>query len=166
MHIGTQCIQCTHFISKRTMWIYYVPKTYYNFRNIFSLLTVNFSVSRAVLIYIHECWHCGMNKKVLCLLLSVYSIGFQPYPQIFLFQWSGVGPSGVLMYSQSWQLWFTALPWDFPVLLPKWIRDLNEVKLSNPAGKEFKVIVIKMLTELGRRIDEFSGNFNKEIENI
>ena len=32
--------------------------------------------------------------------------------------------------------------------------------------KEFKVIVIKMLTELGRRMDEPSQNFNKEIENI
>lgn len=52
------------------------------------------------------------------------------------------------------------------MLLPKLIRDLNEVKLSNPTDKEFKVIVIKMLTELGRRIDEFSENFNKEIENI
>lgn len=50
--------------------------------------------------------------------------------------------------------------------LPKWVRDLNEVELSNLLDKEFKVIVIKMLTKLGRRIDEFSKNFNKEIENI
>ena len=31
---------------------------------------------------------------------------------------------------------------------------------------EFKVMVLKMLTELGRRMDEHSENFNKDTENI
>ena len=31
---------------------------------------------------------------------------------------------------------------------------------------EFKALEIRMLTESGRRIDEHSENFNKEIENI
>ena len=45
-------------------------------------------------------------------------------------------------------------------------ENLNERELSNLPEKEFKVIVIKMLTELGRRIDEHSENFNKAMENI
>ena len=32
--------------------------------------------------------------------------------------------------------------------------------------KEFKALVIKMLTELGKRKDENSEHFNKELENI
>ena len=38
--------------------------------------------------------------------------------------------------------------------------------VSNIPDKEFKVIVIKMITELGRRMDRHSENFNKEMENI
>lgn len=40
------------------------------------------------------------------------------------------------------------------------------MELSNLPHKEFKVIITKMLTELGRRINEFSGNFNRVVENI
>lgn len=47
-------------------------------------------------------------------------------------------------------------------------KNLNETnekkKISNLPDKEFKVIVIKMLTQLKRRIDECNENFNKEIE--
>ena len=32
--------------------------------------------------------------------------------------------------------------------------------------KKFKALVIRLLTELGERIDEQSENFNKELENI
>ena len=32
--------------------------------------------------------------------------------------------------------------------------------------KKFKALVIRKLTELGKRIDEHSENFNKELENI
>lgn len=32
--------------------------------------------------------------------------------------------------------------------------------------KEFKVIVIKMITNLRRRLDEHNENFNKETESI
>lgn len=38
--------------------------------------------------------------------------------------------------------------------------------MSNVPDKEFKVMVTKTLTELGRRKEEHSKNFNKEIENI
>lgn len=31
---------------------------------------------------------------------------------------------------------------------------------------EFKVIIIKILTELRRRMDDHNENFNKELENI
>ena len=37
-------------------------------------------------------------------------------------------------------------------------------KRSNLPDKEYKVL--RMLTELGKRIDEHSENFNKELENI
>lgn len=33
-------------------------------------------------------------------------------------------------------------------------------------NKEYKVIVLKMLTELERTVDEFNENFNKEIGNL
>jgi len=38
--------------------------------------------------------------------------------------------------------------------------------ISNLPDKEFKVMVIKMLTKIRRRMDEHSENVNKEIENI
>ena len=44
--------------------------------------------------------------------------------------------------------------------------NLNKMEVSNLPDKDFKVMVIKMLIELGRRIDEHSENFNKEMENI
>ena len=41
-------------------------------------------------------------------------------------------------------------------------KDLNEMEISNPPDKEFKVMVIKMLTELRRRVNKHSENLNKE----
>lgn len=41
-------------------------------------------------------------------------------------------------------------------------KDFNETERSNLPDKEFNVIVIKILTELRRRKDEDSENFNKE----
>ena len=41
-----------------------------------------------------------------------------------------------------------------------------KVEISNLPNKEFKVMIIKMLNELGRRLDEHSKKFNKELENI
>ena len=38
--------------------------------------------------------------------------------------------------------------------------------ISNLPDKEFKVIIIKMLTKLRIRIEEHTENFNKELENI
>ena len=40
------------------------------------------------------------------------------------------------------------------------------MNISNLLDKEFKVMVIKVLTELRRKMDENSENFNKEIEDI
>lgn len=42
----------------------------------------------------------------------------------------------------------------------------NKTEISNVPDKEFKVTVIKMLFELRRVMDEYSENFNKEVENI
>ena len=39
-------------------------------------------------------------------------------------------------------------------------------QINNLPDKEFEALVIKMLTELRKRIDEHSENFNKELENI
>ena len=36
------------------------------------------------------------------------------------------------------------------------------METSSPSDTEFKVMVIKMLTELRRRMDEYSEHFNKE----
>ena len=41
-------------------------------------------------------------------------------------------------------------------------KELNETEISNLPEKEFKIMVIKMLTELGRRMEEHSEKFNKE----
>ena len=45
-------------------------------------------------------------------------------------------------------------------------EELSEVKISNLLNKEFKVMIIKMPSEIGRRMDEHSEKFNKELENI
>ena len=42
-------------------------------------------------------------------------------------------------------------------------KTTNETEISNLPDKEFKALVIKMLTELGKRIDEHNENFNKEL---
>ena len=47
-----------------------------------------------------------------------------------------------------------------------WNKELSEVEISNLPNKEFKVMIIKMLTKCRRRMDEQSEKFNKELENI
>ena len=37
---------------------------------------------------------------------------------------------------------------------------------NNLPDKEFEALVIRLLTKLGKRLDEHSENFNKELENI
>ena len=39
------------------------------------------------------------------------------------------------------------------------------MEIRNLYNEKFKVVIIKMITELGR-MDEHSENFNKELENI
>ena len=43
-------------------------------------------------------------------------------------------------------------------------NELNEMEICNISNKEFKLMIIRVLNELGRRMDE--QNFNKEIEII
>ena len=45
-------------------------------------------------------------------------------------------------------------------------KELSEMKRSNLSDKEFKIIVIKMLTKLGGTVNKLSQNFNKETENF
>lgn len=42
----------------------------------------------------------------------------------------------------------------------------NKVKISNLLNKDFKAVVIKMLKKLRTSVDEYSENFNKELENV
>ena len=42
---------------------------------------------------------------------------------------------------------------------------LNETKIVYLPYKEFKIMVLKMLTKIKKTMHEESGNFNKEIEN-
>ena len=42
----------------------------------------------------------------------------------------------------------------------------NETEINNLLDKEFKALVRRMLTELGKRLDKHNENFNKELENI
>ena len=41
-------------------------------------------------------------------------------------------------------------------------KELNKTKISNVADKEFKVMVIKMLTKLRGRMDEHSENSSRD----
>ena len=43
-------------------------------------------------------------------------------------------------------------------------KELNKTEMSSLHNEELKVMIIKMLTELGRRMDEHSENFNKELK--
>lgn len=43
-------------------------------------------------------------------------------------------------------------------------KELNEK--SNRPNKTFKLVIMKMLTSLGRRVEKLSENFYKEVENI
>ena len=45
-------------------------------------------------------------------------------------------------------------------------EQIGKVKISHLPEKEFKVLIIKMLSELRRSMDEHSEKFNKELENI
>lgn len=48
-------------------------------------------------------------------------------------------------------------------------KELNKIEISNLSEKEFKIMIIKMTTELERRkgeTDDHSKNFNEELENI
>lgn len=44
-------------------------------------------------------------------------------------------------------------------------KAFDRMKISGLLDKELKIMVIKMLTKLGRRMDKHSKNSNKEIEN-
>ena len=42
----------------------------------------------------------------------------------------------------------------------------NKTEINNLPDKEFKALIIKMLTGPGKSKDKHSENFNKELENI
>ena len=45
-------------------------------------------------------------------------------------------------------------------------KELNKMETSNLPGAEFRTLVIRMLNEHKVRVDEFSEDFNIEIQNI
>lgn len=42
----------------------------------------------------------------------------------------------------------------------------SKVEISNLLSEDFKAVVIKMLKKLRTSVDEYSENFNKELENV
>ena len=42
----------------------------------------------------------------------------------------------------------------------------NEMEISTLPNKEFQAMVLIVLTELGKRIEEHSENFSKDLKNI
>ena len=45
-------------------------------------------------------------------------------------------------------------------------KEINKMEISSLLIKKFKVTIIKMIHNLGRRMDKHSENFNNEVENI
>ena len=45
-------------------------------------------------------------------------------------------------------------------------KEQRETETNSLPDKEYKRRVIRMLTDLGRRMDELSENFNEELETI
>ena len=45
-------------------------------------------------------------------------------------------------------------------------KPTKETEINNLLDKYFKALVIRVLTEQGKRVEEYSENFNKELENI
>ena len=45
-------------------------------------------------------------------------------------------------------------------------KQLNEVEIGNLPEKEFRIMIVKMIQDLGKRIKEHNENFNKELDNI
>lgn len=45
-------------------------------------------------------------------------------------------------------------------------KKISEMKISNLLNKEFKEAVIRILTILKRRMEEFSDNVNKDLKRI
>ena len=43
-------------------------------------------------------------------------------------------------------------------------KELNEMEIRNLLVKEFKAVIIKMHTKLGRLMERHNVNFNKELE--
>ena len=54
----------------------------------------------------------------------------------------------------------------FQIKQKKFEQTTSEMKINNLTDKQFKILVMKMLTELGETIDEQSDNFYKELENM
>ena len=44
--------------------------------------------------------------------------------------------------------------------------NLNKIEMSDLPDREFKIMVMKMFTEVRRAMSEQSENFNKQTENI
>ena len=45
-------------------------------------------------------------------------------------------------------------------------KQLTEMETSNMHGREFRVMVIKILAGLDKKVDDHSDTFNKKIENM
>ena len=54
----------------------------------------------------------------------------------------------------------------FQIKQMKFEQTTSEMKINNLTDKQFKILVMKMLTELEETRDEQSDNFNKELKDM
>ena len=54
----------------------------------------------------------------------------------------------------------------FQIKQKKFEQTTSEMKINNLTDKQFKILVMKMLTELEETRDEQSDNFNKELKDM
>lgn len=45
-------------------------------------------------------------------------------------------------------------------------KELNKTEISSLPDKGFEVMILQLLTKVGRRVDEHSNSFHKELETI
>ena len=45
-------------------------------------------------------------------------------------------------------------------------KQLNEVEIGNLPEKEFRIMIVKMIQNLGNRIDKMQETFNKDVEEL
>lgn len=45
-------------------------------------------------------------------------------------------------------------------------KELNKTEISSLPDKGFEVMILQLLTKVGRKVDEYSNSFHKELETM